>query len=1302
MKNWKVLLFVLALAGVAAVGSLQAKVTLLPDYIKTNPFKDRINTRSAKKYEVLCANYGAFAKSYVQENGLACNKVFMPSPGLTCYKDCGCDPKFKYNATSCKVADGKELGGSTCNSLYDQCNCNRGVYIYVQNDSRCTGKTLTDSCTGTNGTFYKNCVDPCDGLTAANCVVGGVDMGCAQNYGNGCSLCKTCNANTCDLPANKSKPVIASECNGCSAPVPGCSTKCEPSGCGSCSSNCAGYRYETSGAVLNAATTDKCTLCGGTSRYKALTCVAGYKLDATTGGCVQMDCDEYLTSQGYALVNSAAAFTTAAAASKPIVLTANVTLGSATTLTKGVYTYSGLLEKGISNCANTKANLTVNANMTINGTGPIEIYPNINMAAAALLTTNTSVTAFGGATLGRVDVASGDLLLTGAADYKEVSGFSGAGKIVVGEGSHLLTEKINGPKLSLKTGGCATYSSTYKVCGKSDSLIEMLNTSTPQMYAPTTCSLSGVTKGNIKCTGDVYVSCSVGSVPMDLRVESPLVCPLSSLVADPALASKETYYPITVMTPLRIYCARCEDIDGCDDVATQCYRDAENEFRNCYVNNKNAQYCMNQVLVQKNACEVSRNNCKGPQSCAIQYAQGKTDTVVVKNSAELKSAVMSTNAKTIIVDSDIMLTEPLAIPSGKIVVGSTDVKTSACPCNHDNGNCNYGKYKITTANDGRPDAPATRNMAIVSGATIRDLEIAGASDYPTDFAVALQPGAASSAVTIDNSRISNVPGYAVFDASTTGVKVAIEGVSEIVGADGVAIKGRTFTTKGSGTKLHLNASAELTIRGVTGIDNLETLSFDEGAYDYTKLKVYADERGISLYEMAYTTVPKFAFINMQVGNDYGILFKSSSLGYANEIPYNTRIKVTGTASGVTTESASGVLRVRADLEVLSTVSASAKYAINAGDFIVENQGKSGYGIVRAVSASNENATILANGEINASSYLEVISLGTSTRSEALLANNMVFKGAPCLKPNGGSVCEAIYQYSAEISSQNVGLESMGGSVVIDEKARVSVKAKTGVKMNGGALNVRASSGLFVQVTDDTYGLGIEYSASSGGAASEVKGLLEVEGGITGIKNGTVSVYPQGGLHLNSPEAMRGTGSVVVAGGVIYFGGNVKTAMSEFASGNFNLVADSNSLLIIGGEVASLNSLFTYGKFKFVNTLMAVYDSDYSDGIYSLSTYSGCATACSMSSFGLKARLDALMSSGPGSSSSDYNGNKITWTSSCPSIFSATNCDPLLYDRLVSNYDTCGSKMYCYGAGKTIDGVPEWSGSTILLIYFGSL
>ena len=578
MKKSKSLLLLIIFGIFASVGILNAKVTLLPDYIIANPFKDRVNERMSKRYQTLCENYGGVTQAYAQSNGLTCNKVFTPAPNLVCYGDCGCATSYRYSSNNCRADEGRTLAGSTCNGLYNQCNCSTSYYPYTENDSRCSSKKFIGVCKGSNGTRYRACDDPCEGLMEADCVVDGVDLGCAATYGNGCNLCKSCNNNTCDLPENINKPMVATECNGCAKLVPGCSSKCE-SGCVKCESNCAGYRYDSPSAIPYVNETYECVMCGGSTKYKAKSCLDGYKVDDNTGGCVPMSCDEHLEAKGYWVIDNGNSFLSALN-SRPIVIKNDITLNASDAITyirKNIYDYKQVKKMGFSQCPDTTAKLTVTKVVQfVNASSILEVYPEVSARGIGVSTDTQFYGGISGTTTQLLNVSeNATAYLLGAKEYKISTNIGGEGTVSVGPASTLsiANSTLSVTNLKLGIGGCAIQGS-YQICGGT-STADISFLSSPA-YLPSRCSASGWTNGKTTCKGNIYTNCSVGSTPVDMRYDSDRasICMITAntRVATPTLVSggTENYAMLSSIPEANrsIYCTRCEAMDGCASLAT--------------------------------------------------------------------------------------------------------------------------------------------------------------------------------------------------------------------------------------------------------------------------------------------------------------------------------------------------------------------------------------------------------------------------------------------------------------------------------------------------------------------------------------------------------------------------------------------------------------------------------------------------------------------------------------------------------------------------------------------------------------
>ncbi len=1302
MKRCNILFLPVILTLIAIVCAAEARVTLLPDYINANPFKDRINDYTAKKYQALCENYAGVTQAYAQSNGLVCKDVFSPAPNLVCYRDCGCDTSYRYTSANCRSDEGMKLSGGSCNGLYKQCNCDTSIYTYSENDSLCTSKSFSGICKGSNGTFYRSCEDPCAGLTKADCVVNGVDHGCAETYGNGCAWCKSCNNNTCNLPENINKPMIATECNGCTTPVPGCSSKCE-SGCGKCEANCSGYRYDSPSAILYVNETYDCVLCGGSTKYKAKSCVSGYKVDDSTGGCVPMECDEYLTADGYAVVENQTQFEQAIAAKKQIVVKKDITASGTYTSAQNIYDYAKVRMLGYTQCPSSSARLTVGSLTLSKSGGIIEVYPEM-VPTTLNIKGNTQL--YGGISGASTTTTLGDgvtLSLLGGKTYAAGTKLNGTGTVAVGPASTLKATKTNMSisSLRLQIGACAIQDS-FEICGDtSEAAISFNGTS----YLPSRCSVSGWSNGKTTCKGSIYTNCSVGSTPVDMRSDTDRnsICKITknTRVATPILASggTESYSLLSSVSAdqYRVYCVRCEEKDSCDETATTCYREAESRFSAC---SSNPSYCMGTVIKKaKDICDKNRSLCRGEDSCAVQWAEGKSGTVVVKNVEDLAAAVTQSNISTVVVEADISLTGAINVPAGKTLLGAAG-STVGCACEGgENAACSSGKYRLLVNGDAAINTEGSQKLTITGSAELRDL---GVETYyrqsvnPTVAAVYVNSAAD---VTFDNVYIEGNEGYGIRDVSSGGSGILLKGETLVNGS--TAIKGKAVSSVGTGTKLKLAEDAQVVVTGYDkGIDGVETFKMTAGKGMFTKLRVNAKSLGMSLYNTD-GAVTSSSYVDFVTEGGTALLFKNMS-GVSPVWPYNTKMRLEGNTVGIYSEG-NRTLKISGDFDFKNTSTASSSKAVKSeGSLTIKNEGYTGEGIVR-MEAYTANPLIDVKNIFEADSYLQLSN--RSAGGTGIRAAHVTFGSTLCYKPMGSESCEGFFSKSADISAETgieltAGTNAVNGFLTFRKGADVNLAAEgistaTGIKLNentgltvesGSAVNIEADKGI---------------TAANGNTVSTINGDFSVTAATKAFSGGSLSV---GGVLTASAPSIFADGAAVsfVSNGILML--NHPTI--NIASGASTLIMPGNALLTVNFEEneddedeqenVDRNTLFNNGLYGLNNTPLASY-YDGENMMYALKT--NCAaseTACSMATFRLGSYI-ASLGSGSGSET-DSGGNSLTKLSTCPALFTDTECNINTGTKLVScPYD--GTKLRCYGVINGNRSLAETEGRSLLLHYF---
>ncbi len=1305
MKNCAALGAVVVLSIMVLAGSLDARVTLLPDYINDNPFEDRINERTAQKYQVLCENYAGVTAAYAQSHGLVCKSVFSPMPNLTCYRDCGCDVAYRYSTANCPSQEGKKLAGSTCNGLYNACNCDTTIYKYRENDPSCATKKFSGICKGSNGTFYRSCDDPCDGLTEANCVVDGVDLGCAETYGNGCDLCKSCNNNTCNLPENINKPVIATECNGCDVPVPGCPSKCE-SGCGQCEANCSGYRFDSPSAIPFVNETYDCVLCGGTTKYKAKSCVSGYKIDPNTGGCTAMTCDEYLAAEGYALVSSKAEFEMAISQNKPIVLRSDINASDTYTLKQNIYDYAKMYELGYTQCPKSSARLTFNSLTTNKSGGTVEIYPEISFSSLAVAGNTQLYGGTAGSPLSISFTNSATLSLLGAETYAGGRRLSGTGSITVGPASLLTlpSSSFSIKGLRLQIGGCAEQGNFLVCGGTSEASITFHNSGAS---LPTRCETGGWTNGRLTCSGNIYTNCSVGSTPVDLRYDGDRdsICPLmvNTLVALPVQASgaQENYKLLSSLSSgnYNIYCTRCQPIDECDKVATTCYRAAEAQFANCFSVNSNPSYCMGtEVRTAKEACDQARELCRGPENCAVQWSKGKDATAVVSNFADLKAAVLQDNIEVIVVDGDISLSESITLPDKKQIIGATS-SVVGCSCDEYLGSCATGKYRLLVNGDATNSSEGTQKLIVQGGATLRDIAVF------TNFQEALNSDVAAvyvntdSEVKLNNIYIEGNEGYGIKDISAGGANIKVSGDSVINGT--VALRGKDMSAAGTGTELIIDQDASVVVGGYDkGIEKIENLKMVSGSGVYTKLRVNANTLGISLYKTDGSLVPN-AYVDLALNSGQAIVFEELS-GVTPVWPFNTKIRITGNGTGLYSKG-NRILTISGDFDwANSAATADTKGIVSEGSLTISNGGSAGEGVVR-LAASTVNPLIDVKNVFEAESYLSAEN--QSPQGTAIRAAHATFNEAKCYIPAGSSSCEGFFANSADISA-NTGIEIVSGSssvygqLIFKKGANVNffndnLTAPTAILLNGNT-GMTLEKGSAVTVSGDK----AVVSAASD-VSSTVNGDFEANVKTSAFSGGTQSVG--GVLTVSGGQAFaEGSSASFNGGSALQFYPEV----SVVADNTSKLKMPANALFSVSYATdeetgTNRNNLFTQGLYDFAGTqLMSEYDGADTSATYLYALTTKCASTedvCSMSSFKLE---DFINSLGAGSGTeTDAKGNSLAKLSSCSStLFGASSCTAATGNRAIyCPYDS--AKMLCYGVIRSNSSGSEIFGRELPLSYF---
>ena len=1299
MKKSKSLLLLIIFGVFASVGILNAKVTLLPDYIIANPFKDRVNERMSKRYQTLCENYGGVTQAYAQSNGLTCNKVFTPAPNLVCYGDCGCATSYRYSSNNCRADEGRTLAGSTCNGLYNQCNCSTSYYPYTENDSRCSSKKFIGVCKGSNGTRYRACDDPCEGLMEADCVVDGVDLGCAATYGNGCDLCKSCNNNTCDLPENINKPMVATECNGCAKLVPGCSSKCE-SGCVKCESNCAGYRYDSPSAIPYVNETYECVMCGGSTKYKAKSCLDGYKVDDNTGGCVPMSCDEHLRASGYAVVGSASQFRTAVSSGKSIVMQRDLMLNYTGEVKSSIYDYRRVKELGFSQCEDTTAKLTLGT-VYLGKSGVItEIYPEFSASYIKIV---NNVRLLGGMSeTSVIEMESGSTLsLVGVKNYAVNGQILGSGTIVVGAASTLnisnAYEMI--PNLKLQIGGCVIQDN-FEVCGSySEADISFL--SSPS-YLPSRCLTSGWTNGKTTCKGNIYTNCSVGSTPVDMRYDSDRasICMITAntRVATPTLVSggTENYAMLSSIPEANrsIYCTRCEAMDGCASLATTCYRQAEAKFAPCFETNQNPSYCMGTVVKrEKDSCDASYRACRGEDSCAVQWAAGKSGVAVVKNAEDLNAAVAQSNIATVVVEGDIELNSALNIPEGKTLLGAAG-STVGCACEAGKGDCATGKYRLLVNSDATSDSEGVKKFTITGGATVKEIGIETRYGSDINANIAAVYVNHTSDVIFDDVYIEGKEGFGIKDISNGASSILLRGVTVVNGA--TAIKGRDISAVNTGTKLTIDTDAEVVVTGYDkGIDGIEYLKMMQGSGMFSKLRVNAGSLGISLYNTDGTSM-KNSYVDLSITGGKAMLFKE--LSGVNPIwPYNTRIRMDGNSWGIFSEG-NRTLTITGDADIKSIATASSSKAIESqGSLTISNQGYTGEGVVRAeIFAANPLIDVKNNFE--AKSY--VMLSNDSANSTGIKAAQVTFGTPFCYKPMGSLECAGFFSKSADIKAETAievseGTASVVGLLTFKSGADVSIMARDIPYSKGIVLNkntkMLAESGSAVNI--DTVKGVVSADVS---AISDIDGSFNItskessfSGGVQNVKGVVTTLSPV--IFVDGSKAVFETDAFLG----VYTSENIAADTSQ-------LIMPEQSLLAVYFEneedheedPANRNTLFANGLYNLSGTQLLSY-SNHDRMLYSITT--NCTTdSCSMSTFKLEDYIDAL-GAGTGTET-DSKGHSITKLTTCSNLFSSSSCDLSTGSSSIScPYDN--AKMKCYGVINSNRSLSEISGDMLPLSYF---
>lgn len=1312
MKKSKGWLLLAALSIWAAADTLEAKVTLLPDYIKANPFKDRINERMARKYQTLCENYAGVTQAYAQSHGLVCNKVFSPAPNLTCYSDCGCDSSYTYTAANCRADEGRKLGGGSCNGLYKECNCDTTIYTYTANDSRCASKKFTGVCKGTNGTFYRACDNPCEGLAEANCVVNGVNLGCAETYGNGCNLCKSCNNNTCDLPANANKPLVATECNGCTTLVPGCSAKCE-SGCGKCEANCSGYRYDSPSAIPYVNETYDCVLCGGSTKYKAKSCVSGYKVDELTGGCVPMSCDEHLVAEGYIVANDATQLLSGSSSNKPIVIAKNM-YAPTVSATQNIYDYKQVKVLGFSQCPDKTATLAAGT-LSLNRSGAIlEVYPQVSITSN--LNINGNAQFYGGisGTPAAITLKSGvTASLLGAKVYAAGNSLSGAGTVVVGPASTLNAANTNlsVSKLNLQIGACAIQNS-FEICGGT-SEADISFTGSPS-YLPSRCTTSGWTNGKVTCKGTITTNCSVGSTPVDMRYDTDrgAICMITAntRVATPILASggQESYSMLSSIPEAsrKLYCVRCEEMEGCDQQATDCYRKAESQFDTCFEVNRNPSYCMGTLIKrEKDKCDATRRICRGDDSCAVQWAEGKSGTAVVKNAEDLAAAVAQSSIHTVVVEGDIELGAALNIPAGKTLLGAAG-ETTGCACDLERGDCSSGKYRLLVNSDATGSSEGTKKLTITGEATVRELGIETFYRSAVNANVAAVYVNTASNVVFDNAAVEGNEGYGIKDSSNSGASLRFVGATTINGT--TAIRGRDISAANTGTTLTLDSDAQIVVTGYDkGIDNIEKLKMSPGTGAFSKLRINARTLGMSLYNTDGIS-SLYSYVDMAIEGGKGLVFKNLS-GINPVWPYNTRVMMEGNSWGIYSEN-SGTLTITGDVEIESTATSSSSKGIETeGSLTINNAGYTGEGIVRA-KAFTANPLIDVKKIFETKSY--VMLANGSPGGTGIRAGHVVFGTPLCYKPMGSNRCEGFFSKSADINA-GTGVEILSGTASVigqltfkagsdisiaanvvmgDDVPAENIALSKGIVLNNNtSMNIEAGSAVEIKATR-----GIVSAASS--SVSSIAGDLEITatessfaGGVQNITGVVSSSTPI--LFADGSKATFASNSVLSAS---YGTRNIAADISK-------VIMPQQALLTVYFEGddetgISRNTLFLNGLFNLSGTqLLSNYDGDAM--LYAITTNCAAAEdACSMSTFKLENYISSL--GGGSGSESDSKGNSITKLAACGSVFSSGECSDTVGNKnIVCPYDA--AKMKCYGVINANRSLAEVSGQLLPLTYFNN-
>ena len=256
------------LAGAILLGGiaeLQARTYYLPDYQSSFVYGGRTQkVDSTPQVSRTCSTFGYYSAADRPEYS-DCKLVNAPIPGLVCYSCTACPSTYTYDSSNCSGE--YVVSGESCGGRYTNCICDPSQYPGNSAGNGCAEgekADLSQSCTNKSGgeTFYKCVDDPCyDLISESTCSSSGKYCRTSPS----CSgKCESCDVDTCSWAEN----LGYAECDN------GCDTNGSIEGCpGRCKTGC-----------------------------KQITCPRGQKPDGDV--CVEMNCNEKLAADGYAVVTN--------------------------------------------------------------------------------------------------------------------------------------------------------------------------------------------------------------------------------------------------------------------------------------------------------------------------------------------------------------------------------------------------------------------------------------------------------------------------------------------------------------------------------------------------------------------------------------------------------------------------------------------------------------------------------------------------------------------------------------------------------------------------------------------------------------------------------------------------------------------------------------------------------------------------------------------------------------------------------------------------------------------------------------